>query len=288
MVAKFYRPGRWSEAQILEEHAFAAELVAAEIPAVAPLVLQRRHAAPLRRLRLQREPAPRRPRAGAGRLRGAGMDRPLPGAHPHGGRGAAVRARPALDLQSFGIAPRDWLLEQREDAAGRAVATGKSAATRPCDDCGHRPGRPDGTAACASRGCTATATPATSCGRPTGPGARTSSTWTTRAPASRCRTSGCCCRASASSAQQQLGPPARRLRAVPRVRPRRTGADRAAAHAAADPLQRLAGAALGRPDLPDQLPLVRLQRLLEGADPDAAGPVRGDGGAAAGGVAING
>src|SRR5574343_516307 len=37
VVAKFYRPGRWSREQILEEHAFAAELVAAEVPAVAPL-----------------------------------------------------------------------------------------------------------------------------------------------------------------------------------------------------------------------------------------------------------
>jgi Ser/Thr protein kinase RdoA (MazF antagonist) len=38
IVLKFYRPGRWSDAQILEEHAFAAELAAAEIPVVAPLV----------------------------------------------------------------------------------------------------------------------------------------------------------------------------------------------------------------------------------------------------------
>jgi Ser/Thr protein kinase RdoA (MazF antagonist) len=37
VVAKFYRPERWSDAQILEEHAFAAELAAAEIPVVAPL-----------------------------------------------------------------------------------------------------------------------------------------------------------------------------------------------------------------------------------------------------------
>jgi len=28
VVAKFYRPGRWSDAQILEEHAFALELAA--------------------------------------------------------------------------------------------------------------------------------------------------------------------------------------------------------------------------------------------------------------------
>jgi Ser/Thr protein kinase RdoA (MazF antagonist) len=32
VVAKFYRPGRWSERQILEEHAFLSELDAAEVP----------------------------------------------------------------------------------------------------------------------------------------------------------------------------------------------------------------------------------------------------------------
>ncbi|MFQ6371914.1 serine/threonine protein kinase [Shewanella sp. YIC-542] len=36
-VVKFYRPERWSDAQILEEHAFAFELQAAEIPLAAPL-----------------------------------------------------------------------------------------------------------------------------------------------------------------------------------------------------------------------------------------------------------
>ena len=36
-VLKFYRPGRWSDAQILEEHAFAAELAEAELPVAAPL-----------------------------------------------------------------------------------------------------------------------------------------------------------------------------------------------------------------------------------------------------------
>jgi Ser/Thr protein kinase RdoA (MazF antagonist) len=34
VVAKFYRPGRWSREAILEEHAFLAELAAAEVPAV--------------------------------------------------------------------------------------------------------------------------------------------------------------------------------------------------------------------------------------------------------------
>jgi Ser/Thr protein kinase RdoA (MazF antagonist) len=40
VVAKFYRPGRWTEAQIREEHSFSAELVAEDIPVVAPLVLR--------------------------------------------------------------------------------------------------------------------------------------------------------------------------------------------------------------------------------------------------------
>ena len=39
VVAKFYRPGRWTDAQILEEHAYALELAAAEVPVVPPRVL---------------------------------------------------------------------------------------------------------------------------------------------------------------------------------------------------------------------------------------------------------
>jgi Ser/Thr protein kinase RdoA (MazF antagonist) len=37
LVAKFYRPGRWSDEAILEEHAYAYELADEEIPVVAPL-----------------------------------------------------------------------------------------------------------------------------------------------------------------------------------------------------------------------------------------------------------
>src|ERR1700730_16528377 len=39
IVVKFYRPGRWTRAAILEEHSFALELAAAEIPVVAPLIV---------------------------------------------------------------------------------------------------------------------------------------------------------------------------------------------------------------------------------------------------------
>src|SRR5476649_1871911 len=40
VVAKFYRPARWSDAQIQEEHAFVHELAERELPVVAPLVLE--------------------------------------------------------------------------------------------------------------------------------------------------------------------------------------------------------------------------------------------------------
>ena len=39
VVVKFYRPGRWSDEQIREEHAFSLELAQAEIPLVAPTVI---------------------------------------------------------------------------------------------------------------------------------------------------------------------------------------------------------------------------------------------------------
>jgi len=38
VVVKFYRPGRWSDAAILEEHAFARELAEQEIPMIPPLL----------------------------------------------------------------------------------------------------------------------------------------------------------------------------------------------------------------------------------------------------------
>jgi Ser/Thr protein kinase RdoA (MazF antagonist) len=38
LIAKFYRPGRWSDEQILEEHQFCFELAEQELPVVAPMV----------------------------------------------------------------------------------------------------------------------------------------------------------------------------------------------------------------------------------------------------------
>lgn len=38
LIAKFYRPGRWSDSQILEEHTFTLELAQHELPVVAPWI----------------------------------------------------------------------------------------------------------------------------------------------------------------------------------------------------------------------------------------------------------
>lgn len=42
LVTKFYRPGRWSDAQILEEHSFSLEIADAEIPLVPPMEINGR------------------------------------------------------------------------------------------------------------------------------------------------------------------------------------------------------------------------------------------------------
>lgn len=113
VIAKFYRPGRWSDAQILEEHAFTAELAEREIPVVAPL---RPDGASLHshagfRFALYPRRGGRAPELDdpavlewigrfIGRIHAQGAARPF-------------TERPALDLASFGEEPRDWLLAHR-------------------------------------------------------------------------------------------------------------------------------------------------------------------------------
>ncbi len=112
VVAKFYRPGRWSDAQILEEHAFVAELAAREIPVVAPLALE---AAGSTLAAFDGYRFAVYPRRGG---RAPELDDPdtLERIGRFVGRIHAVGAvapfaeRPALDVDSFGIEPRDWLL----------------------------------------------------------------------------------------------------------------------------------------------------------------------------------
>lgn len=113
VVVKFYRPGRWSDAQIREEHTFSLELATAEIPLVAPTVLEgetlfhhdgfrftlfRRqggHAPELEdrdtRLWLGRF---------IGRIHAIGRSRPF-------------ATRPALNARTFGADPIDFLLQSQ-------------------------------------------------------------------------------------------------------------------------------------------------------------------------------
>lgn len=111
VVAKFYRPGRWSTAQVLEEHAFAHELAEGGLSVVAPLVVEGRT---LHRyegfdyalfpLQGGRAPDP----GDRGTLRTLG--RALGRLHAIGATRPFVH-RPALDLASHGIAPVEALLE---------------------------------------------------------------------------------------------------------------------------------------------------------------------------------
>ncbi len=112
VVVKFYRPARWSDAAILEDHQFVAELAAAEIPVVPALATANgqtlHHFAgfafavfPRRGGRAPELDAP-------GTLEWIG--RFLGRIHALGAKQAFV-GRPTLDLQSFGCDSRDFLLE---------------------------------------------------------------------------------------------------------------------------------------------------------------------------------
>ena len=112
LVAKFYRPDRWSDAAILEEHAFVQELAQQEIPAVCPL--QRADQATLcshagfRFTLFPWQPgrAPELNTAEDRRMLGRYLGR----LH-RVGRGAPFRARPLLSVETFGREPVAFLLE---------------------------------------------------------------------------------------------------------------------------------------------------------------------------------
>jgi Ser/Thr protein kinase RdoA (MazF antagonist) len=110
VVVKFYRPARWTDAQILEEHAFVAELAKREIPVVAPLAPGGRtlneHAGfrfAVYPRRGGRTPEIEDPETlewmgrFIGRIHALGATEPFV-------------QRPALDIETFGVEPREWLL----------------------------------------------------------------------------------------------------------------------------------------------------------------------------------
>jgi Ser/Thr protein kinase RdoA (MazF antagonist) len=111
LVCKFYRPGRWSDAAILEEHAFASELSAREIPVVAPLSLNGTTLHGHRGFRYAAFPR----RGGRWPELGTADDRLWVGrflGRIHAvGRSASFRHRARLDPQELGRRARDFVLE---------------------------------------------------------------------------------------------------------------------------------------------------------------------------------
>ncbi|SFV01945.1 serine/threonine protein kinase [Pseudoduganella namucuonensis] len=128
LIAKFYRPERWSDAAILEEHRFVAELAEREIPVVPALALDGRTLHSYQGYRFSVFP-----RHG-GRAPELGDPAVLEWTGRFIGRIHAVgkletyRERPALDLDTFGREPRDYLLAngfippELKDAYGSVLA----------------------------------------------------------------------------------------------------------------------------------------------------------------------
>ncbi|MEO7727991.1 MAG: serine/threonine protein kinase, partial [Burkholderiales bacterium] len=112
LVAKFYRPQRWSDDTILEEHAYARELAAREIPVVAPLADGdgvTLHKCGGYRFALFPKQAGRAPELDdsdtlrwigrfLGRIHAVGALRPF-------------TSRPTIDIESFGEAPANFVIE---------------------------------------------------------------------------------------------------------------------------------------------------------------------------------
>jgi Ser/Thr protein kinase RdoA (MazF antagonist) len=110
VVLKFYRPGRWSEAQILEEHAFSHELMQADVPVIGPLQIEGRSLHRFEDLWFSVSPrrGGRQPELDDDEVL-AWIGRFLARIHTVGAQ-QVFEHRPALDVRSFGWASREWLL----------------------------------------------------------------------------------------------------------------------------------------------------------------------------------
>ncbi|MBI1890417.1 MAG: serine/threonine protein kinase [Burkholderiales bacterium] len=110
LIAKFYRPGRWSDAAILEEHAFVSELAQDEIPVVPAMSMagSSLHFSNGFRFAVFPRHGGRAPELDdANTLEW--MGRFIGRIHAVGRRRSFVE-RPSLDIASFGEEPRDYLL----------------------------------------------------------------------------------------------------------------------------------------------------------------------------------
>jgi len=110
-VAKFYRPQRWTDAQILEEHGFVRELAEREIPVVAPPAFaggSTLSAFAGFRFAVYPKCGGRAPEL-EDRATREWLGRFIGRIHAVGAQ-VSFGERPALDIASFGEEPRDWLL----------------------------------------------------------------------------------------------------------------------------------------------------------------------------------
>ena len=110
VVAKFYRPDRWTDAQIIEEHSFANELMAAEVPVVGALELHSHTLHHFKGFAFSVSPSRggRRPELEDFDVL-AWIGRFLARLHTVGSAQPFVH-RPELSLQTFGYASREVLL----------------------------------------------------------------------------------------------------------------------------------------------------------------------------------
>ncbi|MEJ1958534.1 MAG: serine/threonine protein kinase [Nitrosomonadales bacterium] len=110
LVAKFYRPGRWTDEAILEEHAFVQELVEREIPVVPALVLGGKtlHNFDGYRFAVFPKHGGRAPEL-ENRDTLEWMGRFLGRIHAIGAL-QPFQQRPELNIATFGLAPRNYLL----------------------------------------------------------------------------------------------------------------------------------------------------------------------------------
>lgn len=109
VVVKFYRPGRWSDAAILEEHVYTAELAEREIPVVAPMQLKGTtlHTHAGFRFAIYRRQGGRMPEFDRDDTL-EWMGRFLGRIHAVGAAAVFIH-RPTLDRETFGTASRDFL-----------------------------------------------------------------------------------------------------------------------------------------------------------------------------------
>jgi Ser/Thr protein kinase RdoA (MazF antagonist) len=110
LIAKFYRPKRWTDEAILEDHSFVQELVDHEIPVVPAMLLNGKTLHTFEGFRFSIFPkhGGRAPEL-EGRSTLEWMGRFLGRIHSIGSL-KPYQERPTLDIKSFGEQPRDYLL----------------------------------------------------------------------------------------------------------------------------------------------------------------------------------